>query len=75
MEHMFNGTFWAEKQKVEWVPQGMHRPILFFISINVPAGDGVYTILKDDAIKLVDLKTNTTKILLSRYDVRDVRRI
>jgi dipeptidyl aminopeptidase len=36
------------------------------------AGDGVYSIGQDGYIKLVDLKTNSTKNLLAVADVKDV---
>ena len=36
------------------------------------AGDGVYSVFEDDQIKLIDLKTNTTRNLVARSDVRNV---
>lgn len=37
------------------------------------AGDGVFSIRDDGFIKLVDLKTNSTRNLVSTKDIRDVR--
>ncbi|KAH9945746.1 dipeptidyl aminopeptidase [Amylocystis lapponica] len=56
MDHVFNGTFSASSQSVNWVPE---------------AGDGVYAISKDGYISLVDLKSNTTKNLLTLADIKD----
>ncbi|RDB18477.1 putative dipeptidyl-aminopeptidase B [Hypsizygus marmoreus] len=56
MDHLFNGTFAIERKSVDWVPE---------------AGDGVFSVLEGNDIKLVDLKTNTTKVLVSRSDVKD----
>ena len=36
------------------------------------AGDGIFSIEEDGYIKLVDLKTNTTKPLVKKDNVRDV---
>lgn len=36
------------------------------------AGDGVFSLVMGDAIKLVDLKTNTTTALVDRVDLKDV---
>ncbi|GBE89421.1 Probable dipeptidyl-aminopeptidase [Sparassis crispa] len=56
MDHVFNGTFNAQSQGILWVPE---------------AGDGVFATTKDGHIVLVDLKTNTTKNLVSFTDFRD----
>ncbi|KAH7910473.1 dipeptidyl aminopeptidase [Hygrophoropsis aurantiaca] len=56
LEHVFNGTFWPEQNGLHWVPE---------------AGDGVFSIMQDYQIKLVDLKTNTTTTLVSMTDVKD----
>jgi len=38
-----------------------------------PAGDGIFSIKSGAEIKLVDLKTNTTKTLVNAADIKDVR--
>ncbi|KAF7303130.1 hypothetical protein MKEN_01276700 [Mycena kentingensis (nom. inval.)] len=55
MDHVFNGTFYVERRNLDWVPE---------------AGDGVFSIFEDGYIKLVDLKTNTTKDLVYTFDVK-----
>jgi dipeptidyl aminopeptidase len=43
-----------------------------FIALTDPAaGDGVFSIETDGVIKLVDLKTNQTRVLLAQQDLRD----
>ncbi|EGO22671.1 hypothetical protein SERLADRAFT_350525 [Serpula lacrymans var. lacrymans S7.9] len=56
MDHVFNGTFAASSQNLNWVPE---------------AGDGVFSIFQNAAVKLVDLKTNTTTTLVTMKDVKD----
>ena len=56
MDHIFNGTFGVSKKSVHWVPE---------------AGDGVFSIQENGHIKLVDLKNNSTTILVDTQDVRD----
>ncbi|KIJ65436.1 hypothetical protein HYDPIDRAFT_88548 [Hydnomerulius pinastri MD-312] len=56
LDHVFNGTFNAYAQSLHWVPE---------------AGDGVFSILKNAQIQLVDLKTNTTTPLVGLADVKD----
>ncbi|KAF5379515.1 hypothetical protein D9615_006521 [Tricholomella constricta] len=56
MDHIFNGTFAPEKKAVNWVPE---------------AGDGVFSLFENGDLKLVDLKTNTTKVLVSSKDIKD----
>ncbi|KAF8643012.1 hypothetical protein AX16_009257 [Volvariella volvacea WC 439] len=56
MDHIFNGTFAAERKSLHWVPE---------------AGDGVFSIDEDGYIRLVDLKTNRTTDLVRKNDVRD----
>ncbi|KAI0676150.1 dipeptidyl aminopeptidase [Trametes maxima] len=56
MDHIFNGTFSAQSRSVLWVPE---------------AGDGVFATQQGSFISLVDLKSNTTKELVSLTDVRD----
>lgn len=56
MDHVFNGTFWAETKTINWVRE---------------AGDGVFSVDESGAILLVDLKTNKTKTLVERSSVRD----
>ncbi|KAJ7777301.1 dipeptidyl aminopeptidase [Mycena metata] len=55
MDHVFNGTFTADRRSLAWVPE---------------AGDGVFSTSEDGYIKLVDLKTNTTKNLVYTFDVK-----
>lgn len=57
MDHVFNGTFSADRGGIEWVKE---------------AGDGVFSRLEGGKIKLVDLKSNTTRELLSTMDIKDV---
>ncbi|KAG8746072.1 hypothetical protein FRC10_006175 [Ceratobasidium sp. 414] len=56
MDHVFNGTFWAQRQSLAWVSE---------------AGDGVYSIEENGSIKLVDLNTQTNRTLVKRSDVKD----
>ncbi|OJT13681.1 hypothetical protein TRAPUB_9780 [Trametes pubescens] len=56
MDHMFNGTFSAQSRGVLWVPE---------------AGDGVFATVQGNVISLVDLKSNSTKELVSLTDLRD----
>ncbi|KAJ8455895.1 hypothetical protein ONZ45_g18849 [Pleurotus djamor] len=56
MDHVFNGTFYAQSQSLRWVPE---------------AGDGVFSIDLDGQILLVDLKTNSTRTLVDNKDVKD----
>lgn len=56
MDHIFNGTFGAESHGLEWVPE---------------AGDGVFSIIQDGYITLVDLKTSTRNNLVSTTDIKD----
>lgn len=75
MDHVFNGTFNAQKQSLNWVPEGLSNqrylsPTQLLMSNS--AGDGVFSIAQDGYIKLVDLKTNTTKDLVALKDIKDV---
>ncbi|KAI0820257.1 dipeptidyl aminopeptidase [Trametes gibbosa] len=56
LDHVFNGTFSAQSKSVHWVPE---------------AGDGVFATVQGNAISLVDLKSNTTRELLSLTDLKD----
>ncbi|CAE6405098.1 unnamed protein product [Rhizoctonia solani] len=56
MDHVFNGTFAAERRSLSWVRE---------------AGDGVYSIEENGSIKLVDLSTQTNRTLVKRSDVKD----
>ncbi|KAJ3797465.1 dipeptidyl aminopeptidase [Lentinula aff. detonsa] len=57
MDHIFNGTFAAERSSIAWVSE---------------AGDGVFSVSTQDGyIELVDLKTNTTSNLVKKDDVKD----
>ncbi|KAJ7460697.1 dipeptidyl aminopeptidase [Mycena latifolia] len=55
MDHVFNGTFSVDRRALAWVPE---------------AGDGVFSTFEDGYIRLVDLKTNTTKDLVYTFDVK-----
>jgi len=74
MDHVFNGTFYAEHKDIHWVPEGKAVSFVMCYSRNISrvAGDGVYSVFEDEYIKLVDLKNNSTKNLVSARDVRDV---
>ncbi|KAG8678003.1 hypothetical protein FRC09_020209, partial [Ceratobasidium sp. 395] len=56
MDHVFNGTFWAQSRSLAWVSE---------------AGDGVYSTEESGSIKLVDLNTQTNRTLVKRSDVKD----
>ncbi|KAI8985642.1 dipeptidyl aminopeptidase [Trametes punicea] len=56
MDHIFNGTFSAHTRSILWVPE---------------AGDGVFATVQGSSISLVDLKSNSTKDLVSLTDVKD----
>ncbi|EMD39367.1 hypothetical protein CERSUDRAFT_113004 [Gelatoporia subvermispora B] len=58
MDHVFNGTFYAQRQGVLWVPE---------------AGDGVFAKSEGGNITLVDLKTNFTRTLVAFEDVKNER--
>ncbi len=57
MEHVFNGTFWAAERRLAWVGE---------------AGDGVFSIVEEGEIRLVDLERNETRVLVRLEDVLDV---
>lgn len=77
LDHIFNGTFYAYSKSLEWVSEGIwglptegggSSWLFYFI-----AGDGVFSSTDDEGnISLVDLRTNTSKILVERADVKDV---
>ncbi|OJA09345.1 hypothetical protein AZE42_08476 [Rhizopogon vesiculosus] len=56
LDHIFNGTFGASREGVNWVPE---------------AGDGVFSIFQNGQIQLVDLKSNKTTNLVSMVDIKD----
>ncbi|KAF8957141.1 dipeptidyl peptidase IV N-terminal region-domain-containing protein [Flammula alnicola] len=56
MDHIFNGTFWARQPDLNWVAE---------------AGDGVFSLSEGGYIKLVDLKSNSTRNLIANEDVKD----
>ncbi|TFK73733.1 dipeptidyl aminopeptidase [Pluteus cervinus] len=58
MDHVFNGTFSIQKKSLHWVPE---------------AGDGVFSIEEGGVIRLVDLKTNVTRTLVTLSDVTDIQ--
>jgi dipeptidyl aminopeptidase B len=76
MDHMFNETFTAMHKTILWVPEGeVVFNGIWRLSHSIhsrAAGDGVYSVYENNYIKLVDLKTNTTKNLVAEHDVRDV---
>ncbi|KAK0215844.1 dipeptidyl aminopeptidase [Armillaria nabsnona] len=56
MDHVFNGTFWAAERRLAWVGE---------------AGDGVFSIVEEGEIRLVDLERNETRVLVRLEDVLD----
>ncbi|KAH0583152.1 hypothetical protein H2248_011035 [Termitomyces sp. 'cryptogamus'] len=56
MDHIFNGTFAVDHVSVNWVPE---------------AGDGVFSLFEYGDLKLVDLKTKSTKVLVSSRDIKN----
>ncbi|KAI0258657.1 dipeptidyl aminopeptidase [Gloeopeniophorella convolvens] len=56
MDHVFNGTFAVDRTSLSWVPE---------------AGDGVFSVYQDGFIKLVDLKSNSTRNLIEISNLRD----
>ncbi|KAK0188392.1 dipeptidyl aminopeptidase [Armillaria mellea] len=56
MEHVFNGTFWAAERRLAWVAE---------------AGDGVFSVVEEGEIRLVDLGRNETRVLVRLEDVVD----
>ncbi|KAI0765616.1 dipeptidyl aminopeptidase [Trametes elegans] len=56
LDHIFNGTFSVHSRSILWVPE---------------AGDGVFATVEGAAVSLVDLKSNSTKQLVSLTDVKD----
>lgn len=76
MDHIFNGTFSVDRNTVEWVAEGLYSSERHDVDANTErgahaAGDGVFSLKQDGYIKLVDLKTNTTKNLVSVSNVKD----
>jgi dipeptidyl aminopeptidase len=75
--HIFNGTFYAQSKSLEWVSEGIwglsteggsSSWLFYFI-----AGDGVFSSIDGEGnISLVDLRTNSSKILVERAEVKDV---
>ena len=75
LDHVFNGTFGVDKHGVRWVPEGLAISIFSSSSADgFKAGDGVFATTRDGNIVLVDLKTNTTRNLVSFMDLKDVRK-
>ncbi len=71
MDHLFNGTFSTEHKSLAWVPEG--RLVIYVrrsLFNSFVAGDGVFSIVDGNDIKLVDLKTNTTSTLVSLSDIK-----
>jgi dipeptidyl aminopeptidase len=78
MDHIFNGTFTPNDQDIGWVPEGVSVQILKRIITEqrcreCKAGDGVFATSQAGFIQLVDLARNSTRILVSEADVKDVR--
>ena len=74
MDHIFNGTFGAQSQTLRWVPEGgLLSSLLLILLTHDSAGDGVFATTIDGHIALVDLKTNSTRNLVSMGDIKDVR--
>ncbi len=75
MDHIFNGTFYSNQPDLNWVAEGTwnapssERCLPHIISL---AGDGVFSLSEGGYIKLVDLKSNTTRNLLAYENVKDV---
>ncbi|KAJ4495499.1 dipeptidyl peptidase IV N-terminal region-domain-containing protein [Lentinula lateritia] len=67
MDHIFNGTFAAERSFISWVPEG--TPIVSYCLYSWRWCISEFT--QDGFIKLVDLKTNTTSKLVKKDDVKD----
>ena len=45
---------------------------VFHLIVQMPAGDGVVSLLEDNYIKLVDLKTNAKHSLVAYQEIRNV---
>jgi dipeptidyl aminopeptidase len=76
MDHLYNDTFTPTVRNLHWVPEGDLQvfTILNLFSEELPlAGDGVFSVLEDGFIKLVDLKNNSTRTLVAESDIKDVR--
>ncbi|KAG8898892.1 hypothetical protein FRC01_010730, partial [Tulasnella sp. 417] len=56
MDHVFNGTFYVERTSLDWVAE---------------AGDGIFSTRENGDIVLRDLRTNTSRVLVERANVRD----
>ncbi|KAK0202348.1 dipeptidyl aminopeptidase [Desarmillaria ectypa] len=56
MDHVFNGTFLAVERRLAWVGE---------------AGDGVFSVVEEEEIRLVDLGRNETRVLVRLEDVKD----
>jgi dipeptidyl aminopeptidase len=71
MDHVFNGTFSAKQEQITWVPEGMCTFLSRRkrIDRSPVAGDGVFSIQQNGEVKLVDLKANSTRTLVSQRDV------
>ena len=75
MDHIFNGTFYSSQPDLNWVAEGTwkllssERCLPHIIPL---AGDGVFSLSEGGYIKLVDLKSNTTRNLLAYENVKDV---
>ena len=75
LDHIANGTFRPDVQSLLWVPEGLSSiSIRVYIESNVfcfPAGDGVFATMEDGTIELVDLKSNSTTVLVKLTDIKD----
>ena len=74
LDHIFNRTFSAHSKLLEWVPEGIWvlSPEASWLPYFT-AGDGVFSSTDDEGnISLIDLRTNTSEILVKRANVKDV---
>ncbi|KAG8917493.1 hypothetical protein FRC00_013547, partial [Tulasnella sp. 408] len=82
MDHVFNGTFYADRTSLDWVAEGERAEDLGYIrrrlrNVNILpswpllAGDGIFSTRENGDIVLRDLRTNTSRVLVERADVRD----
>jgi len=75
LDHISNGTFLPHVQRLLWVPEGAwFVPSCVCAGPDTPfsAGDGVFATMGDGTIELVDLKSNSTTVLVKLADIKDV---
>ena len=75
LDHIVNGTFRPDVQNLLWVPEGALFILLCVCTgidyIPFLAGDGVFATMGDGTIELVDLKSNSTTVLVRLSDIKD----